>query len=576
MRCNSLNKGLLLFIACSLLPFSSEAAVPFPNTGIPSTLIPNQPEKNLRELPTPLSKPLIQRALPRPIQQIQIDESNQLDAFILQKVTIKGNTAIPTADLEKYYAPLLNKKITKREILSVVQSLTQYYQSEGYILSFAQTYLLDTTQGIAGIEIIERALTTVKLEGVEALTKLPIVTETQEKILAIKPFRQQDLEKVLLTLKSLPNIIVSSFVQKSNAVNEKAYLVLSLDSTKSWNGRSSIDNYGSNFSGPWLVNTSLSRSAVFNPLDSVTGTFQTATDSQELTFGSIGYRRPVGTAGTIMNITAARTWSEPGYTLKDAELESINSSLVVDFQYPYLRTRDRNFTLTGGAAVRDAQTKSFGTRISRDKVRSVNAGASFDWADNNGGTSLAQVQFFQGIPILGSTANNNALASRENGRVDFSKVTTFLSRTQILPQNFSLLVATEGQYALTQLLSIEEYSYGGRQFGRGYNGGEISGDHGFSALFELQRPITTNISSTILSNPQLFASYDFGSMWRIDTDTRDRQLTGASVAGGIRMGLWRSARVELQVAKPLTRGSSATSEEDAKDWRTFISMSLGW
>jgi hemolysin activation/secretion protein len=185
MQRTSSTVGLLFFIACSLLPFSSEAAVPLSNNSLPSTLIPNQQEKNLRELPTPLSKPLLQRITPRIIPQVQIDETNQQDAFVLRKVIVKGNTAITTAALEKYYALLLGKKITKQQILNVAQSLTQYYQSEGYILSFAQTYLLDTTQGIAGIEIIERALTTVKLEGVEALTKLPIVAETQKRILAI-------------------------------------------------------------------------------------------------------------------------------------------------------------------------------------------------------------------------------------------------------------------------------------------------------------------------------------------------------------------------------------------------------
>jgi hemolysin activation/secretion protein len=570
------NQIFIALLAITLLPLSSWAAVPISNSALPSTVIPNQQEKSLRELPKPLSKPLLRKSPPPVAPQVKIDESNTTELYLLKKITLKGNTAISTAVLEKYYLPLLNTKVSENTILNIVQSLTQYYQSEGYTLSFAQVYMFAKQEGIVGIELVERKLNNVELQGFPELTELPIVVKTKQEILDISPFRQQDLEKVLLTLRSLPNITVSSFLQESNDISTDTSLSLALEKGKSWTGRSGIDNYGSNFSGPWSVNTSVSRNGVFNPLDSISGTFQTATDSQESLYGSVGYSRPVGTGGTMMNIAAARTWSEPGYTLKDAGIESINSSIVVNFQYPFLRTRDRNITLSGGTAIRNAQTKSLGTLIGRDKVRSVNAGGSYDWVDSTGGATLLQTQFSQGIPILGGTANNNALASRANGRVDFSKITGYASRSQPLPKDFNLLVITEGQYALTQLLSIEEYAYGGRQFGRGYNGGEISGDNGFAALIEIQRPFTTRLPSTIVNNTQLFASYDFGSVWRIDTDTRESQQTGASVATGVRMGLWKSTRLDLQVAAPLTRGSSATSEEDAKNWRGFFSLSVGW
>ena len=71
----------------------------------------------------------------------------------------------------------------------------------------------------------------------------------------------------------------------------------------------------------------------------------------------------------------------------------------------------------------------------------------------------------QGIEDLGSTHNHNPLASRCNGRVDFTKIELTLSRLQPLFGRFSILVAVYGQYAFTPLLVSELCGYGGRVFG---------------------------------------------------------------------------------------------------------------
>ncbi|MCE2965889.1 MAG: hypothetical protein LW855_08880, partial [Alphaproteobacteria bacterium] len=229
-----------------------------------------------------------------------------------------------------------------------------------------------------------------------------------------------------------------------------------------------------------------------------------------------------------------------------------------------------------GLSVRDARTKSLGTLISRDKVRSISAGGTYDWSDDSGALNLVQAQVSKGIPILGNSENNDVLLSRANGRTDFSKATAYISRTQSLDDDFSLFLASEGQWAFTQMLALEEFSYGGAQFGRGYDGGEISGDHGVSGLIELRRSLSEIAFPPFVTSAQIFSSYDFGATWRIDVDNRQRQLTGASVAAGLRFKIWDTANLELQLAAPLTRGINAVSQEDSKDWRGFLSFNIPW
>src|ERR1700746_3424834 len=91
-----------------------------------------------------------------------------------------------------------------------------------------------------------------------------------------------------------------------------------------------------------------------------------------------------------------------------------------------------------------------------------------DSADAVGGINQLNFAFSQGVRGLGATQNGQELASRLNGRGDFSKMELTLSRLQPLPlPAFSALIAAYGQYAMTPLLVSEMCGYGGGLFARG-------------------------------------------------------------------------------------------------------------
>ena len=96
-------------------------------------------------------------------------------------------------------------------------------------------------------------------------------------------------------------------------------------------------------------------------------------------------------------------------------------------------------------------------------------------ADPWRGINQLNVTFSQGIDGLGSTSNN-PLASRLDGRVDFTKVEVLASRTQPLFDPFSAFISGYGQYATTSLLTPEQCCFGGRFFGRAYDPSDLLGD----------------------------------------------------------------------------------------------------
>src|SRR3989441_5514707 len=96
-------------------------------------------------------------------------------------------------------------------------------------------------------------------------------------------------------------------------------------------------------------------------------------------------------------------------------------------------------------------------------MRGMRVRVDADYADTVGGINQLYFVYSQGFRGLGATQNGQDLASRINGRVDFSKMELTVSRLQPLPlPAFSALIAAYGQYAMTPLLVSEMCGYGGR------------------------------------------------------------------------------------------------------------------
>src|SRR5262249_1126889 len=151
-----------------------------------------------------------------------------------------------------------------------------------------------------------------------------------------------------------------------------------------------------------------------------------------------------------------------------------------------------------------------------DRMRGMRVRVEADNADAVGGINQLYFVFSQGVRGLGATQNGQELASRANGRVDFSKIELTLSRLRPLPllpalsplAGLSGLVAVYGQYAMTPLLVSELCGYGGRLFGRGFDPSQFVSDSCLEALFELRYDIPIQLQA--LTQTQLYGFFDHG------------------------------------------------------------------
>jgi hemolysin activation/secretion protein len=564
------------------LPLASIAVIPFMvmTAAVPAhaaPLVPSTAEPAaLQREQTDSAKPNVSaRTIPPtfPENVNQLPQYQAKEGFLLRSVVLKGAHKFPPAFFESYWKNLIGKKVTVAVMQQIINRINATYRDAGFVLSFAAIGSQTISEGEVVIHITEQGLADVKIETDNpALQNSALFQQAKKDLLNSQPLEAKVLDKVLLILNDLPGVSVTSLLTRQQHAPYGFEMVLRVNQ-KQHSTTINLNNRGSHYVGPWIPSVQHAYRGLLNPFDEITASGSTSTDNQELRVVSLGYQRPLGSQGTTLKTTVGRNWSEPGYTLTPSRIESISSNLSVTLTHPLQRSFASSLSLEGSFNMDDYKTKSLGVLVSKDKTRSVDAQLRYDIADRWGGVSLLQGKIAQGLSVLGATDNDNPFASRINGREDFSKVSFYGEHQHPLWGKFSLYTAATGQYAFTQLLSNEEASYGGTQFGRGYDPSEITGDHGISTLVEIRKAHETKTSH--ISNVQSFASYDFGSSWRIDTENREPKLTGASIAGGIRFRLFDTLQTELSVAKPLTRSISSISQEDAKDPRAFLSLKLG-
>jgi hemolysin activation/secretion protein len=182
-------------------------------------------------------------------------------------------------------------------------------------------------------------------------------------------------------------------------------------------------------------------------------------------------------------------------------------------------------------------------------MRGMRVRVDADSADVVGGINQLYFVFSQGVRGLGATQNGQELASRINGRVDFSKMELTLSRLQPLPlPAFSALIAAYGQYAMTPLLVSEMCGYGGRLFGRGFDPSQFISDSCFEALFELRYDIPIQLH--VLNQAQLYGFFDHGWLHNLaPVPGTFTSVDAASFGGGLRLGWLNAVTADLSVTQ---------------------------
>jgi hemolysin activation/secretion protein len=401
-------------------------------------------------------------------------------------------------------------------------------------------------------------------------------SDYEQAIASERPIRAQTMERYLLLANDLPGLTFRSTLRASeeNALASTMFLQLE---EKPFDLKLGVDNRGTEESGPLQPSAIATFNNVLGLHEQVNVGYisalsETGITKADLHYLSFGYRQVLNPEGLTLDIHGNASWGDPSSPVLDLiEYESEGLNIYSELTYPFVRTRDWNLLGTIAFDVRNSKGRQLGNVSSRDRLRILRGELAFDRADEYDGVNQIIVTASRGIDGLGSTSNDNPEASREDGKVDFFKVTGKANRAQKLEHRFSLYGSVFGQWTDDPLLSAVECGLGGARYGRAFDPSIITGDQCLFALAELRHDfdIAGTSWSSVIDYAQVYAFADHGRIWNVDAPLGTVEEDDASSAGlGLRFGN-DTISADLTAARSL---ESPQGPEVEDDWVGFFSI----
>ena len=515
-----------------------------------------------------------QRFIPKPAPKAGVAIRQGLESTVppdqaekislrIKRFRFEGNTALDDETLQALASDLIGKTVSLRDVFKLAADVTAAYGNAGYTLSRAivPPQELEPSGATITIRLVEGYIDDVKWPA-ELDRYRDLFSAYAEKIKAERPVHVTTLERYLLLANDLPGLTLSSRLTASETNPAASTLIVSLDKEKHLSASVSLDNRGTEGSGPYQAQVQTTIANIIGMHEEFSFGYTAAgpkykKDSPELQYISFGYGQVLNSEGLRFDFSGNASRGEPGtkdLLLLEYATESLN--LSGQFSYPIIRTRNTNLTSIVAFDWKNSKSSIFDVPETEDRLRIIRAEFAFDHADALKGVNQLIVSASHGIDGLGSTENGNPLASRANGKVDFFKANVQASRLQDFDGPLSALVMASAQLSADPLLSAQECGYGGSAMGRGFEPSILSGDHCFLAVGELR--YDADLEHLGLSKFQPYAFADYGAVWNknvpLGTAAHD---DAASVGAGLRLG-WKHLEADLQVTYQVERPNSVT------------------
>ena len=513
-------------------------------------------------VPAALASDPVVQSTARAAMTLSGDVSVSVRAF-----TVRGNTVIDTASLQRALDPYRGRKLGANELVAAAAAVRQVYLEQGYFLAVVYLPRQDIDNGHVEIVVLEGRLGRIEIDvdPNARITPERVRTVLAASLLPGQVLTLEQVERPLMLLRERAGLRVSSeLVPGETQGSTDLHVRVRADGAGLVSGQADTDNYGVRYAGAYRVGAQLTVNSPLNQGDRLTVRAQWA-DPVQTNLGALDYQLPVGSNGTVLGLSAYVV----GYQLsQDADFVSQQAhgaakTLELSVAYPVWRSHLRDSSLRLAYDMKSAQDYlvSLPSGVNDRSVRELSA----QWAVGArqwGGLTFASLQLAAGTLTLNTPdmAAADALGAQTAG--SFGRVQWSVGRQQDWFAASVLSLTCSGQRASKNLDSLERFALGGPTGVRAYPVGDAAGDDGVLVRAEWQRPL---VLGGLGMDVSMF--YDWGQVQVYDnpslisgaasanTLVRAGPGVGASSSGPAGT-LWR-----LSLAVP-TAGNPAPSQSD--------------
>lgn len=482
--------------------------------------------------------------------------------FLLSKIIVEGNTVYTDEEIKALYADLIGKEVSLSATFDIASKITDLYQKDGYLLSFAVVPVQEI-ENTARITVIEGFIDDVSFEG-KVHKRSDLFDSWVKQIKAERPTNKATLERVILLAEKLPGVTIDTLVSASKTTPGASNLRL-LISHDYFEGHVVVNNHGSRYVGPFQEETMISTNSALGMYEKIQVRNIDTLKNRESQYRELSISTMLNSAGTTSTFLVSQNKVYPGFTLNSAEINSVTRRMVLNVSHPLILTQKESLSINATIETFNSKLRTLDVQTSKDSLRVLRLGADYSNVDSSGSYGFISGLVSQGFELFGARKSGSENLSRASGQSDFTKATFDAGYNYMLKHNIGALFTAKGQWAGSQLLSSEEFFFGGRQFGRGYDSSELVGDHGVAGAVELTYYRPGSDLGKWVNSYQLYGFFDYGAVWKIDSDQEDDRKMASSAGIGTKINLKNQTMFNFEVNRPLTRQAASRGTKDEED-----------
>lgn len=468
------------------------------------------------------------------------------------KIQVEGVKSIPFDEVAQRFTPLVGKDTTIGDLIQVANGVTKLYQDRGYALSFAFIPAQTFDGGVVRVTVVEGYVSAVKVTGKPGAVEDKIRT-IADHIVADRPLRRATFERYVNVLGLLPGVKVAANVAPPQNTDGATTLELNVD-RKPFDVSTGIDFNHPGVQG-LLTATENGLTALGEQL-SVSALLPKGRDN--VTYLAAHAAVPIGSNGLIGKIDASHyrgnPTDNPGLP-SYIERTVINDKIGGSLAYPLLLNNKQSVIGTASVYASHDEDRynnhDTGAQIGfRSQVRVLQLQADYTSVET-GQVRRASVNVAKAFDILGASKSGDSnvpgTTVTNPASINFVRTGASFSQTNEWPLKIGTAVSLTGQYSAVSLPTSEQISFGAQRFAQGYEPGEASGDSGWGAMFEINRPFTPGFTYLRTFTP--YVSFDMARVYLHAGTPSPSKLS--SIAFGFRISDAKYYSLDLSVAKAI-------------------------
>ena len=279
------------------------AAPAWAQTSPPPAALPAPPTAGqlLREAQPPTLVPAPPAVLQQRIDEQADASATPEGAVNVKTIEIKGNSAIPTDQLEPLVAQLLGGQRSLRQLNAGARRITAYYRAQGFVVARAYLPAQDVTDGVVTIAVVEGRIASYKITNDTRLSGERVAAHLGA-IAGGAVIQSAQIDRGLLLLQDTPGVASARASLQPGAAPGSSDLLIELKAADALTGYATLDNYGSRATGEQRLGAGLSVASPLGIGDLASASLLST--GAGLNYARLAYQAPVDSDGLRLGLAA--------------------------------------------------------------------------------------------------------------------------------------------------------------------------------------------------------------------------------------------------------------------------------